>query len=48
VHTPEERAEFEARLVADLRLTATRYPADQRLKQLIREVAAQSPRFVEL
>src|ERR1700758_2576849 len=25
---PEERAEFEARLVADLRLTASRYPAD--------------------
>jgi hypothetical protein len=48
LHTPEERAEFEARLVADLRLTATRYPADHRLKQLIREVAAQSPRFVEL
>jgi transcriptional regulator with XRE-family HTH domain len=48
VHTPEEQAEFEARLVADLRLTAARYPADQRLKQLIRDLAAQSPRFVEL
>jgi transcriptional regulator with XRE-family HTH domain len=48
VHTPEERAEFEARLVADLRLTAARYRTDQRLKQLIRELAAQSPRFVEL
>ena len=48
VHTPEQRAEFEAALVADLRLTAARYPADQRLKQLIRELAAQSPRFVEL
>ena len=48
VHTPEERADFEALLVADLRLTAARYPADQRLKQLIRELAAQSPRFVEL
>jgi transcriptional regulator with XRE-family HTH domain len=48
VQTPEEKAEFEARLVADLRLTAARYPADQRLKQLIRQLAAQSPRFAEL
>ncbi len=48
VHTPAEQAEFETGLVADLRLTAARYPADQRLKQLIRDLAAQSPRFVEL
>ena len=48
VHTPTEQAEFEARLVADLRLTAARYPADQRLKHLIRDLAAQSPRFVKL
>ncbi len=48
VHTPEERALFEAGLVADLRLTAARYPADQRLKQLIRDLSAQSARFVEL
>jgi transcriptional regulator with XRE-family HTH domain len=48
VQTPEEQAELEARLVADLRLTAARYPADQRLKQLIRELAAHSPRFVRL
>jgi transcriptional regulator with XRE-family HTH domain len=48
VHTPEEQADFEARLVADLRLTAARYPADQRLKQLTRDLAAHSPRFVEL
>jgi transcriptional regulator with XRE-family HTH domain len=48
VQTPEEQAEFEARLVADLRLTAARYPADPRLKQLTRDLAAQSPRFVEL
>jgi transcriptional regulator with XRE-family HTH domain len=48
VHSPEEQAEFEAGLVADLRLTASRYPADQRLKQLIRDLAAQSPRFVDL
>ncbi|MEY8013713.1 helix-turn-helix transcriptional regulator [Mycobacterium servetii] len=48
VHTPAQRAEFEAGLVADLRLTAARYPADQRLKQLIRDLAAASPRFAEL
>jgi transcriptional regulator with XRE-family HTH domain len=48
VHTPEEQADQQARLVADLRLTAARYPADQRLKRLIRELAALSPRFVEL
>ena len=48
VQTREEQTELETRLVADLRLTATRYPADQRLKQLIRDLAAQSPRFVKL
>lgn len=48
VHTPAQRAEFEAGLVADLRLTAARYPADQRLKQLTRELAGASPRFAEL
>ena len=40
VQTPEERADQQARLVADLRLTAARYPADPRLKRLIRELAA--------
>src|SRR6202041_549007 len=48
VHTPEEQADFEAGLVADLRLTAARYPADLRLKQLTRDLAAQSPRFEKL
>ena len=48
VHTPEQQREFEAGLVTDLRLTAARYPHDQRLKQLIRDLAAQSPRFVKL
>jgi transcriptional regulator with XRE-family HTH domain len=48
VHTAEQQREFEAGLVADLRLTAARYPNDQRLKQLIRELAAQSPRFEKL
>jgi transcriptional regulator with XRE-family HTH domain len=48
VHTPEERADQQTRLVADLRLTAARYPADPRLKRLIRDLAALSPPFVEL
>lgn len=48
VHTAEEQAEHEARLVADLRLTASRYPADRSLRRLIDELAEQSPRFVEL
>ncbi|OBF55681.1 transcriptional regulator [Mycobacterium sp. 852002-50816_SCH5313054-b] len=48
VHTREEKAQFEAGLVADLRLTAARYPADERLKQLIHGLSAHSPRFVEL
>ena len=48
VHTPEQQREFEAGLVTDLRLTAARYPHDQRLKQLIREITAQSSRFEKL
>lgn len=48
VHSAQERAEFEAGLVADLRLTAARYLADQRLKHLIAELRERSPRFVEL
>lgn len=48
VHTAEEQAEHEARLVADLRLTASRYPADRTLRRLIDDLAEQSPRFVEL
>ncbi|MEU7874150.1 helix-turn-helix transcriptional regulator [Dactylosporangium sp. NPDC049140] len=48
VHTPREQAEHEARLVADLRLTALRYPADRALRRLIADLAAGSPRFAEL
>ena len=48
VHTPEQQREFEAGLVADLRLTAAHYPHDQRLTQLIREITAASPRFEKL
>jgi hypothetical protein len=48
VHTAQEQAEHEARLVADLRLTASRYPADRALRRLIVQLADSSPRFAEL
>lgn len=48
VHTPKEQANLETLLVADLRLTATRYPADPALSRLVSVLAAASPRFVEL
>lgn len=48
VHTAQEQAELEANFVADLRLTAARYPADRRLRGLVQELSARSPRFVEL
>ncbi len=48
VNTPEEQATFEALLVADLRVTASRYPDDLALVRLVRELSTLSPRFVEL
>jgi len=48
VHTPSEQADHEARLVADLRMTASRYPADRALRRLIAALAGMSPRFAEL
>jgi transcriptional regulator with XRE-family HTH domain len=48
VHTPEEQARFEFLLVADLRMTAARYPAARELKRLIAKLTSHSPRFVEL
>jgi transcriptional regulator with XRE-family HTH domain len=48
VHMPEEQARFESLLVADLRMTAARYPADRELKRLISELTSHSPRFAEL
>jgi transcriptional regulator with XRE-family HTH domain len=48
VHTAREQADREARLIADLRLTSSRYPADQRLRRLIRDLIDDSPRFAEL
>ncbi|MDN3024064.1 helix-turn-helix transcriptional regulator [Streptomyces sp. S.PB5] len=47
-HTPEERRAFEAAVVAELRATAGRYPADPQLKRLIAELRANSERFTEL
>jgi transcriptional regulator with XRE-family HTH domain len=48
VDTPEEHALLESRLVADLRMTAARYPADRELGRLITQLTSQSPRFAEL
>jgi transcriptional regulator with XRE-family HTH domain len=48
VHSPQEHAEHEARLVADLRLTASRYPADRALRRLVTDLTAGSLRFAEL
>ncbi|MEU6846999.1 helix-turn-helix transcriptional regulator [Streptomyces sp. NPDC046716] len=43
-----ERRAMESALVADLRATASRYPADPELSALISEVRAGSPRFAAL
>ncbi|MFI2486121.1 helix-turn-helix transcriptional regulator [Promicromonospora kroppenstedtii] len=48
VHTDEEEAELVAGLVADLRLTAGRYPADPRLRRLVSELRARSAEFTRL
>ncbi|MCL1869861.1 MAG: helix-turn-helix transcriptional regulator [Promicromonosporaceae bacterium] len=48
VHTPQALADFEAGIVADLRLTAARYPADRRLRRLVADLTANSPRFERL
>jgi hypothetical protein len=47
VHTPEEQDDLVRRLVADLRLTAVRYPADRTVTRLVAELTAQSPRRVD-
>lgn len=47
-HTPAERRAFEAAVVADLRATVGRYPADGRLRRLVAELRAGSDRFAEL
>lgn len=48
VQSEEEHDELVAGLVGDLRLTAARYPGDERLRRLLAELRARSPRFVEL
>jgi transcriptional regulator with XRE-family HTH domain len=47
-HTPEEQRAFHAGLVAELRATSARYPADRQLRRMIGELRAQSERFAEL
>jgi transcriptional regulator with XRE-family HTH domain len=46
--TPDELAEQQAGLVADLRMTAAKYPTDRRVQRLVAELRRQSPRFIEL
>jgi len=46
--TPEEHEEQVAGLVADLRMTAARYPDDARLRRLVARLRVESPRFAEL
>jgi len=48
VHSPQEERDFQAALVADLRLTSARYPSDRRVADLVRELRVQSQLFVEL
>ncbi|MCM2416072.1 helix-turn-helix transcriptional regulator [Streptomyces sp. RKAG290] len=47
-HTPESRDALRAAQVADLRRTAGRYPADQRLQHLISQLRSKSAEFEEL
>lgn len=46
--TPREQRELEAGQVGDLRAATARYPADQRLRALVADLRAHSPRFAEL
>ncbi|WP_197060941.1 helix-turn-helix transcriptional regulator [Microbacterium mangrovi] len=46
--TPAEHEEQVARLIADLRMTAARYPHDDRLRRLVTDLQAASPRFAVL
>jgi len=48
VFTVAERERFEAALTSDLRVAATRYPADPELDALVTELLATSPRFAAL
>ena len=46
--TPAARAAFESTAASDLRAAAARYPADGRLRRLVADLRAGSPRFAEL
>jgi transcriptional regulator with XRE-family HTH domain len=46
--TPEEHAEQVAGLIADLRMTAARYPNDERLRRLVADLQAASAQFAAL
>jgi transcriptional regulator with XRE-family HTH domain len=48
VHTPEQLADQQEGLVADLRMTEAKYPNDPRVQRLVAELRRQSARFVEL
>lgn len=47
-HTTQSQHALETAVVADLRAAARRYPADQRLRQLIAELRTNSDRFAAL
>jgi hypothetical protein len=47
-HTPQSRRSLETAQVAEVRTTASRYPADQRLQHLVAELRANSDRFAQL
>jgi transcriptional regulator with XRE-family HTH domain len=47
-HTPEQLAEQQEGLVADLRMTAAKYPTDPRVPSLVAELGRLSPRFATL
>jgi transcriptional regulator with XRE-family HTH domain len=47
-HTPESRRALEVAQVSELRATASRYPADERVRRLVAELRAGSGRFADL
>jgi hypothetical protein len=47
-HTPESLRALQTSQVAQLRVAANRYPADQRVRRLIAELRANSDTFVEM
>ncbi|WP_328321256.1 helix-turn-helix transcriptional regulator [Streptomyces sp. NBC_00388] len=47
-HTPESRGALRAQQAADLRRTASRYPADESLQHLVSQLRSKSATFAEL